>query len=171
MNRVVHFSISAFDGASKIAKPPTTSLASVNGPSVTDTLPSESRTRAPAEVGCSPIPSTRTQPALPASCTSWSMASRSALGGIPAIPSIDLTNEINRIVVSPLQSLIRFSSAPLVRAADAHLAKSVDRFALAEIFELEQLPDLDLAVFSIDGRIGKPPRPFERLLARRHLDH
>src|SRR4029077_10060836 len=164
MNRVVHFSISAFDGASKIAKPPTTSLASVNGPSVTDTLPSESRTRAPAEVGCSPTPSTMMQPALPASCTSWSMASRNAFGGIPAIPSIDLTNEINRIVVSPLQSLIRFSSAPLVRAADAHLAKAVNRVALAEILQLEHLANLDLAISTIDGGIGKAPRPFERFL-------
>jgi hypothetical protein len=30
------------------------------------------------------------------------MASRNALGGIPAIPSTDLTNEMNRIVVAPL---------------------------------------------------------------------
>ena len=49
-------SISAFDGASKIAKPPTTSLASVNGPSITVTLPSESlHASAHAEVGCKPI--------------------------------------------------------------------------------------------------------------------
>ncbi len=102
MKRVVHFNISVFDGASKMAKPPTTSLASVKGPSVTVTLPSESRTRAPAEVGCRPTPSTITQPALPASCTSWSMASKNALDGMPAIPSIDLTNEMNRIVVTPL---------------------------------------------------------------------
>src|SRR5262249_21776800 len=54
--------------------------------------------------------------------------------------------------------------------ADAHLAEAIDRLALAEILKLEQLADFDLAVLPVDRRIGEAPGPFQRLLARLHLD-
>src|SRR5207249_1044708 len=66
--------------ASSTAYPPTTSLASVNGPSVTVSLPPARRTRALAELGASPPVST-TEPSRIESSTSLAMASSSAWGG------------------------------------------------------------------------------------------
>src|SRR5881296_2468679 len=61
-----------------MAKPPITSLASVNGPSVTVTLPFARRARAPLALDNSPpTPTSR----FPASFISWSMAANSAGGG------------------------------------------------------------------------------------------
>ena len=59
----------------------------------------------------------------------------------------------------PLQSQLRAVVSPLfeVRLAisgrDVHLAKTVDRFALAEILELEHLADFDFALMHL--RVGK----------------
>src|SRR5260370_2212360 len=79
--------------------PPTTSLAWVNGPSITVTFPPESRTRVPVAVGRRP-PLPIIVPALTASSLSFPMASINGLGGKPKF-SADLTIIMNRIVTSP----------------------------------------------------------------------
>src|SRR6266480_2062505 len=61
-------------------------------------------------------------------------------------------------------------SSRLLLLPDFHLAKALDRLARSEVFQLEELPDLDFGLSSVDGRIGKAPRPFHRLFARLHLD-
>src|ERR1700682_1427912 len=97
---------SFFDLKSKTAYPPTTSLASVKGPSVAVTRPPESRTRVLAAVGASP-PLAIIVPALTASSLSFAMASMSSLGGGPEFFSADLTSIINRIV-TPLLCVFVF---------------------------------------------------------------
>src|SRR5215472_3932837 len=72
-----------------------TSLASVKGPSITLTLPPESRTRAPCAVGPSPPPPIIV-PAFVASLASASMASINSFGGGPCF-SACLTNIMYRI--------------------------------------------------------------------------
>src|SRR5437899_6660958 len=91
---------SSLDFKSKIAYPPMTSLASVNGPSISVSCPRESRTRVLAAVGASP-PLATIVPALTASRPSLSIASIKAWGGRPEL-SEDLTIIMNRIVTSPL---------------------------------------------------------------------
>src|SRR6187399_565229 len=54
--------------------------------------------------------------------------------------------------------------------ADLHLAKALDRVARWEVLEFKELTHLDLGPAAVDGRVGEAPRPFERLLARTHLD-
>src|SRR5207244_8286015 len=54
MNSVAIRTASAFEATFRIAQPPTTSLVSVNGPSVTVILPLASRTRTPSAVGSRP---------------------------------------------------------------------------------------------------------------------
>src|SRR5437870_8938321 len=90
---------SFFDFNSKTAYPPTTSLASVKGPSIAATCPRESRTRVLTAVGASP-PLATIVPALTASSLSFAIASMSSLGGGPEF-SACLTNIMNRIVLSP----------------------------------------------------------------------
>src|SRR5437667_2615987 len=90
---------SFFDFNSKTAYPPTTSLASVKGPSIAATCPRESRTRVLTAVGASP-PLATIVPALTASSLSFAIASMSSLGGGPEF-SACLTNIMNRIVISP----------------------------------------------------------------------
>src|SRR5947209_1594831 len=68
------------------------------------------------------------------------------------------------IVPSPGVASLLLSKALL------HVAELVDRLAAPEILELEELPHLDLALSSVDRRIGKAPRPLQRLFARLHLD-
>src|SRR5438552_5508718 len=68
-------------------------------------------------------------------------------------------------VISPF-----LRSSRLLLLPDFHLAKALDRFARSEVFQLEELPDLDFGLSSVDGRIGKAPRPFHRLFPRLHLD-
>src|ERR1700686_1733719 len=97
---------SFFDFKSKTAYPPTTSLASVKGPSSAVTLPPESRTRVLAAVGASP-PLAIIVPALTASSLSFAMASMSSLGGGPEYFSACLTSIINRIV-TPLLCVFVF---------------------------------------------------------------
>src|SRR5665648_656879 len=99
------------------------------------------------------------------------MASIRALGGGPDRLSVDLTIDMNRIVATPLCSAdqpgtLACDPEPdsyLFLGAEANLAEPIHGFAFAEIFELEQLADFDLAVLSADRGIGKAPRPFERL--------
>src|SRR5216684_371051 len=100
MKRFAPSIASSFDFSSKTAYPPTTSLASVKGPSTVVTCPRERRTRVLAAVGESP-PLSRIVPALTASSLSFAIASISSLGGAPLF-SADLTSIMNRIVISPL---------------------------------------------------------------------
>src|SRR5436309_2598433 len=90
---------SFFDFNSKTAYPPTTSLASVKGPSIAATCPRESRTRVLTAVGASP-PLATIVPALTASSLSFAIASMSSLGGGPEF-SACFTSIMNRIVISP----------------------------------------------------------------------
>src|SRR6266700_7104168 len=99
MKRLAPSMASSFDFNSNCAYPPTTSLASVNGPSITVTFPPESRTRVPVAVGRSP-PLPIIVPALTAASLSFPMASINGLGGKPKF-SADLTIIMNRIVTSP----------------------------------------------------------------------
>src|SRR6266849_3835779 len=100
MKRTADATASSFDFNSNCAYPPTISLASVKGPSVTVTLPPESRTRAPSAVGPSPPPPSM-EPFLLASSLSFEMASINSLGGGPE-RSADLTIIMNFIILSPL---------------------------------------------------------------------
>src|ERR1700722_4743026 len=79
------------------------SLASVNGPSITVGLPLENRTRAPFEVGLSPAPSRRT-PAFINSSLYLPIAESSSLRGVtPASePLLALSIRMNRLAASPL---------------------------------------------------------------------
>src|ERR1700724_3760993 len=90
---------SFFDLNSRTAYPPTTSLASVKGPSIVVSCPRESRTRVLIAVGARP-PFATIAPALVASSLSFAIASMSSLGGGPEF-SADLTIIMNRIVISP----------------------------------------------------------------------
>src|SRR6476620_2934121 len=72
---------------------------------------------------------------------------------------------MKRILLFPRLEWPYSRSRPL---ADAQLAKALNRFALAEILELEHLSDLDLAI-PIEG-LGKPLRPLHGFLARFRLD-
>src|ERR1051325_120380 len=144
---------------------------------MTVTLPEAKRTRAPSLVGYSPPDCTITQPSLATSCTNWVTASIISFDGGLDFPSVCFTMDKKRIGI--LLFLIGFvcdgdltcrSRRPVARLADAHLLEAVDRLALAEILELEQLADLDLAVLAVNRRIGKAPGPFHRLLAPLHLD-
>src|SRR5262245_42774153 len=51
-----------------------------------------------------------------------------------------------------------------------HLEEALDRLAVAEVLELEQLPHLDLGLAAVVRRVGVASRPFHRFLARLHLD-
>src|ERR1700732_563390 len=103
MNFLLFSSASALELTLRIAQPPTTSLASVNGPSVTVSLPFSMRSRVAAELGLRPPVST-TLPEAKLSWTNLPMASSSAGGGPSArYFSLDLTNARNFIVVSPLE--------------------------------------------------------------------
>src|SRR6185295_3681609 len=99
MNFTVASIISCLDSTSKTAKPPTTSLVSVKGPSITVTFPCESRTRLLIAVGASP-PASNIVPSFAASSLSFAMASISAGGGGPEF-SADFTRVMNRIITSP----------------------------------------------------------------------
>src|SRR6266404_6782028 len=76
-----------------------TSLASVNGPSVTVSRPLEIRTRVLCAVGARP-PLPSIEPSLTASSAMMLIASISSLGGGPEF-SACLTNIMNFIVISP----------------------------------------------------------------------
>src|SRR5271154_884062 len=80
------------------------SLDSVNGPSITDTFPPESTTRAPVSVPLSP-PLPRMVPALTASWLIWSTAAISSFGGKPC-STLCFTIIMNCIGPSPLFSSV-----------------------------------------------------------------
>src|SRR6185503_818872 len=77
------------DPASRIAKPPTTSLVSVNGPSVVDSLPPRRRTRAPSAVGRSPAVLINV-PSRVISSMSLPMSCHTAKFVGPGVPGIEL---------------------------------------------------------------------------------
>src|SRR5258705_3828894 len=95
--------ISCFDSTSKTAKPPTTSLVSAKGPSITVTFPLASRTRLLIAVGASP-PASNILPPFDASSLSFAMASINFGGGGPEF-SACLTRVMNRILTSPFYLL------------------------------------------------------------------
>src|SRR5262245_35059567 len=75
---------SSLDRAWIMVKPAMSSLASVNGPSITVRFPPEVLTRAPFELGCSPTPSRKT-PAFAISSLYFNIAVMSSvLGMTPA---------------------------------------------------------------------------------------
>src|SRR5277367_527672 len=104
MKRTAPCTASSLEANSNCAKPPMTSLASVNGPSVTVTCPPERRTRAPCAVGVSP-PLPSMVPACTASAESFAIASINGCGRNPC-PSLCLTIIMNFMVVSPLSSVM-----------------------------------------------------------------
>src|SRR5262245_16131344 len=100
------------------------------------------RRRAPIALGSSP-PISIITPAFAASWPSAPIASISALGGGPSGEfSGDLTIVMN-FMVSIL--LVRVGTWLLV-ARELHLSEALDRLARAEVFKLEQLTQLDLAI-------------------------
>src|SRR6267143_413954 len=105
MKRFAPSIASSFDFNSNCAYPPTTSLASVKGPSFTMSLPPETRTLVPLADGRRP-PLPSIVPALTASSLSFPMASINSLGGKPHF-SADLTIIMNRIV-TPLLCVFAF---------------------------------------------------------------
>src|SRR5260370_14601744 len=82
MKAMAPSSASFFDLYSRTANPPTTSLASVKGPSIARTFPFESRTRVLVAVEASP-PLTTIVPALTASSPSFAITSMNPFGGGP----------------------------------------------------------------------------------------
>ena len=84
-------------------KPAISSLASVNGPSITVRLAPENLTRAPFELDWSPPPASST-PAFTSSSLYFHISARSTwLGSTPASVSLlALTITMTRIVVPPL---------------------------------------------------------------------
>src|SRR6267154_169556 len=108
---------SSFDLNSSTAYPPTTSLASVKGPSIAVTCPRESRTRVLLAVGASPQLATIV-PALTASSPSFAIASMNSLGGGPKF-SACLTIIMN-CIETPLQCV-------LFCASELHFRGGFDR--------------------------------------------
>jgi hypothetical protein len=47
----------------------------------------------------------------------------------------------------------------------SHVAEALHLFAATEVFELEELTNLDLAFFGLAERCGEPSRPFHRLFS------
>jgi hypothetical protein len=92
---------SSFEPTSMTVNPAISSLASVNGPSITVELPSEKETRAPGELACSSSPE-RIMPASTGSSLYFPMAaSSSSLGRAPrSVSSSALRMIMNRTVVS-----------------------------------------------------------------------
>src|SRR5262245_40073972 len=154
MKRVLHFNTSALEGASKMAKPPITSLASAKGPSVTVIFPLLSLMSVPCAVGSRPPLPTMTQPAFVASSSSLLIASYIA-DGTSNGASLCFTMVINRMGISPLFDQL-VSTGDLL----AQPAVMLDGWALAEIVQLEHRPDLYLTVPLV--RIGAAFDPFDR---------
>src|SRR6266702_4160737 len=98
---------SALEFARRIANPPTTSFASVKGPSVTVNFPLELRTRAPRALGRQPSVA-NSQPALKPSSTSLPILAISSCEG-GAFLSADLYMLRNFILSSPC---FEFGTAP-----------------------------------------------------------
>src|SRR5258708_40214574 len=105
MKAMAPSSASFFDLYSRTANPPTTSLASVKGPSIARTCPFESRTRVLVAVEASP-PLTTIVPALTASSPSFAITSMNPLGGGPWFSEC-LTIIMNRIA-TPLLCIFVF---------------------------------------------------------------
>src|SRR5579871_726852 len=99
---LVSWIASCFDAAWMMAKPPTSSLVSANGPSVTTNFPSERRTRAPAEDGRHPSVAS-SHPARNDSSINFPIASISfCVGGTSGLPGL----YIHKYRIAILLSLI-----------------------------------------------------------------
>src|SRR6266511_2157314 len=135
-----------------------TSLASVNGPSVTVIFPLASRARAPVAVGSRP-PMPTILPCLAASSPSLPIFSMSAAACRAPVSRV-FTIVMNRMVISRAL-LVLFDHGPL----PLFLLPQLGRELGAEILGLEDLTDLDfLPVFERNAL-----RPFECFLLRLHL--
>src|SRR5688572_27094037 len=141
----------SFERASRIAKPPTSSFASVNGPSVTVILSPDFRTRAPSALGRHPSVEIRV-PSFMLFSISFSIREISSrVGGT-------LRSTVLKIDRYRMTFLLRgptWRSRPalglgpvlLLRLRDTDVAEPLNLFAWkVEVFELEHLPHLDVAV-------------------------
>jgi hypothetical protein len=101
MNRLPSSIAASFDGKLRIAYPPTSSLASLKGPSVKVTFPLAALTFPPIALGMSPPASTSSPPTRGNSAVSLSIAASSLGGGGPKVFSSPFTSIMNRIGLSP----------------------------------------------------------------------
>src|SRR5215469_1714023 len=175
---------SSFEFALRMANPPTTSLASVNGPSVTLNLPPARRTRAPSDEGRQPSVD-NSQPAFMPSSISFPIATiSSCVGGV--FRSTDLYILRNRMAVSLFYELeVGTAFHDDVEPQDPDSTRTVlslfrfrhflpqpfllllqlRRQVLAKVGRLKHPPDLDL-LSPVEGR---PLQPLHRLFHRPHL--
>src|ERR1700745_1813394 len=123
---------SSFELVQRIANPPTNSLASVKGPSVTLIFPSERRTRAPRALGKQPSVAT-SQPALKPSSMS--------------LPILDISSCEGGVFLSTdLYKLRNFMSFILLNwRCDLSLILLVGLALLLKIFGAENLPNFGYA--------------------------
>src|SRR5712664_1007335 len=150
MKRVVASTASSFDFNSHRAYPPTTSLASVKGPSVTVSFPPEMRTLVPLADGRRP-PLPSIVPALTASSLSFPMASINSLGGKPHF-SADLTIVMNRMVVAPCGLGLGVGPSGQFQPAEPSLHLDVERRTVksttrTNYFKTEARHDYGFAAF------------------------
>src|SRR5262249_46193088 len=138
--RLAHSIASSLDFTWIIQYPPRTSLASAKGPSVTLGLPPANDTRAPIDGGGRPAARSR----MPAFCSDslyFIIASTALASGM--VPGFAVSYPFGIISIMNRIVLLLLGDLSAVRQFLAELAMVVDRFALAEIIELEQLPNLD----------------------------
>src|SRR5579859_3973693 len=121
-NRLVHSMASALSRHSISAQPPTSSLASVKGPSTTVNLPPFSETMAPSEVGEMPPVATMT-PALVASSTNLPISSYSSGrgGSVGVSASLARVYPRNRIVLLRFLLSVKRRSPHSDRASSGQL--------------------------------------------------
>src|SRR5271166_3790090 len=150
MKRRAPSSASSFDFNSKTAYPPTTSLASVKGPSILVNCPPETRTRVLIAVGASP-PLATIVPDLAASSLSFAMASISSLGGGPEF-SACLTIIMNRIFISPCGFWLGAGPSGQFRPSESSFHLDVERGTVKSTtrtiyFQVEACHDYGFAAF------------------------
>src|SRR5215469_601459 len=175
---------SSFEFALRMANPPTTSLASANGPSVTLTLPPARRTRAPSDEGRQPSVD-NSQPAFMPSSISFPIATiSSCVGGV--FRSTDLYILRNRIAVSlfyelevgtafyddvepqdpdSTRTVLNLFRSRHFLAQPFLLLLQLRRQVLAKVGCLKHPPDFDL-LSPVERR---PLQPLHRLFHRPHL--
>src|SRR4029079_2029959 len=113
--RLAHSMASALDFTSISQKPPTTSLASGNGPSFTTGLPPGNDTRTPVAGGCKPSIA-NTPPAFSSSALYLSISPTVSASGIASAGAVSypfgITIIMKRIVELPCLHLLRDDDHP-----------------------------------------------------------
>src|SRR5687768_4566357 len=104
--------------------------------------------------------------ATSASCASSS--ARPTSRTIRARPAMSLADSI--LQTASMARCAAFMRRFLLLHLGPQFLVAIQRFAGSEVLELEELPNLDLAVLAADGGIGEAPGPFHRFFARLHLD-